>query len=64
MKFLIEHSNYMLFNYGWQIFTVCFIIGAITTFIMYKNEKVDYNKIMGDDSNLTWDEYGNPTVKD
>ena len=64
MNFLIEHSIYMISNYGLYIFLVSFIIGAIATFIMYKNDKVDYNKILGEDSNLTWDEYGNPTVKD
>jgi len=65
MKELINHSNYMLFNYGWIIFGVSLFVGIVAAIVLYKIEQKsdsDINPI--EDSNFIWDEYGNPTIKE
>ena len=65
MNDLIQHSNYMLFNYGWEIFFFSLTIGIIATIITYKVEnKNEMENPLDEDPNFTWDEYGNPTIKE
>jgi len=65
MKELINISNYMLFNYGWIIFGVSLFIGVVATVILYNIDSKKVNtSILDDNPNFTWDEYGNPIVKE
>lgn len=69
MNDLIQHSNYMLFNYGWEIFFFSLSFGVIATLIMYKienkeEEQKNTDNPLDDNPNFTWDEYGNPEIKD
>ena len=64
MNDLIQISNYMLLNYGWQIFFFSLSIGVIATIIMYRIEDKSEKESLLDNTDITWDEYGNPIIKD
>ena len=62
---LINHSIYMIDQYGWYILSISVVTGVVATYVLYRLEEKpkQENKVLDQDGELTWDEYGNPQIK-
>lgn len=62
---LINHSIYMIDQYGWYILSISVVTGVVATYVLYRLEEkpTQEDKVLDQDGELTWDEYGNPQIK-
>lgn len=62
---LINHSIYMIDQYGWYILSISVVTGVVATYVLYRLEEKpkQEDKVLDQDGELTWDEYGNPQIK-